>query len=249
MKVVASTKLTRAQKTMQTSRAYQVGDKEFYTNAETKAPETPEKSLFIAVSSDKGLCGSVHSQIAKFTRSKLAENPSAKIDIVTIGDKVKAQLLRTHPSNLVLSFNGVGKEPPTFNEAALISDEIMKLGAYDKVEIFYNKFTSSVSFEPTAFPVFTENAINESEKLSTFEVDEESNVPSTVAEFSLANTIFSAMSDGFASEISARRNAMDNASKNAGDMISKYTILYNRQRQAVITNELVDIITGASSLD
>lgn len=73
--------------------------------------------------------------------------------------------------------------------------------------------------------------------------------PVTFFEYTLANQIMTAMAEGYAAEISARRNAMDNASKNAGDMINRYSILYNRTRQAVITNELVDIITGASSLE
>ena len=78
---------------------------------------------------------------------------------------------------------------------------------------------------------------------------ENEEITSDVAQFSLANNLLTAMAEGYASEVSARRNAMDNASKNAGDMINSYSILYNRTRQAVITNELVDIITGASSLD
>ncbi|ODV95344.1 hypothetical protein PACTADRAFT_50078 [Pachysolen tannophilus NRRL Y-2460] len=250
MKVVASTKMGKAQRALATSRIYQQADEDFYKAAEIKDSETAEKILLIAISSDKGLCGSIHSQIAKAAKAKLNAIPAnAKVDIVTIGDKIKTQLLRTHKNNLVLSFNGIGKEAPTFLDAALVSDEIAKLGDYDKVEVLYNKFVSGVSFDPSTSPVFKEEAIKAAEKLSLFELEEDQNVPATVSEFSLANTIYSALSEGFASEISSRRNAMDNASKNAGDMISKYSILYNRTRQAVITNELVDIITGASSLD
>ncbi|ODV83251.1 hypothetical protein CANARDRAFT_30189 [[Candida] arabinofermentans NRRL YB-2248] len=247
MKVVASSRLGKAQRAMIGSRSFHEGDLDFFAAAETAAPAEPEKVLIIAVSSDKGLCGSIHSQMAKAARLKLAEYPGA--DLVTIGDKVKVQLLRTHPELLKLSFNGVGKEAPTFTEASLISDEILKLGEYAKVEILYNKFISGVSFEPTAFPAYSPEAIEASEKLSVFEIDEDSSIPQSFSQFSFANSILSAMAEGYAAEISARRNAMDNASKNAGDMITKYSILYNRTRQAVITNELVDIITGASSLD
>lgn len=247
MKIVASTRLNKAQRAMATSRAYHEADGKFYETAETKFVEEPEKTLFVVVSSDKGLCGSIHSQIAKAARKRLAEVPNATV--VTIGDKVKAQLLRTNANNIALSFNGVGKEAPTFTEATLISDEIAKLGSFDKVEVLYNKFVSGVSFEPESFPVYDAAAIDASEKLATFEVEDDQNVTSSASEFSFANSILSAMADGYASEVSARRNAMDNASKNAGDMISRYSILYNRTRQAVITNELVDIITGASSLD
>ncbi|KAH3660461.1 hypothetical protein OGAPHI_007047 [Ogataea philodendri] len=247
MKVVASTRMGKAQRAMASSRAFSEGDKDFFATAETASPESPDKTLIIAVSSDKGLCGSIHSQIAKATRAKLLETPDA--DVVTVGDKIKAQLLRTSSENLVLSFNGVGKEAPTFWEASLIADEISKLGEYSKVEILYNKFVSGVSFEPSVFPSFSPITIEESPKLSEFELEEDQQIPTSLSQISLTNSILNAMAEGYASEISARRNAMDNASKNAGDMISKYSILYNRTRQAVITNELVDIITGASSLD
>ncbi|GMG32691.1 unnamed protein product [Ambrosiozyma monospora] len=246
MKIVASTRMGKAQRAIAASRVYSSGDKEFFEVSETKAPEEQEKTLLIAVSSDKGLCGSIHSSIAKNARKKLAEIPNA--DVVTIGDKIKVQMLRTHADNLVLSFNGIGKEAPTFYESSLIADEIAKLGSYDRVEVLYNKFLSSVAFEPTYVDSFTAASIDASAKLSTFEVDEEASSTAAVAQYSLANTLLAAMSEGYASEIAARRNAMDNASNNAGDMINKYSILYNRTRQAVITNELVDIITGASSL-
>ncbi|ODV60295.1 F1F0 ATP synthase subunit gamma [Ascoidea rubescens DSM 1968] len=251
MKVVASTRLNKAQRAMTTSRVYTSGEKEFYENAETAAStsESP-KALIISVSSDKGLCGSIHSQIAKATRLQLKEYPDA--DIVAVGEKIKSQLTRTHPENLILAISGVGKETPNFTEATLIADEILKETkgkTYDNIQILYNKFVSGVSFEATAKPAFTPESVSNSPKLTLFELDADSNIPASFSEFSLANGIYSAMAEGYASEVSARRNAMDNASKNAGDMISKYSILYNRTRQAVITNELVDIITGASSLD
>lgn len=250
MKIVASTRLAKAERVKNTARLYNSADKEVYTHAETVPVEAEEKkTLLILASSDKGLCGSIHSQLAKATRNRAAEL-NDKVDIVAIGDKSKAQMQRSHAENLVLAFNGIGKEAPTFHEAALISDEISKLGKnYTNIEIFHNKFVSGVSFEPVSHPIFDAAAIEESPALSQYEVDEDATVSVDLSEFSLANAIFAALADGYAAEVSARRNAMDNASKNAGDMITKYSILYNRTRQAVITNELVDIITGASSLD
>ncbi|KAH3679430.1 hypothetical protein WICMUC_000975 [Wickerhamomyces mucosus] len=251
MKIVASTRLSKAERAKNTARTYIANDREVYSHAETAPIETEEKSnLLIVVSSDKGLCGSIHSQIAKAARNRINELNGQKVDVIAIGDKVKTQINRTHSENLVLAFNGIGKETPTFTDAALISDEILKQGKeYSNVEVFYNKFVSGVSFEPTANPIFDAASIEQSPALSQYELDQDAKVPATLAEYSLANAIYSALADGYASEVSARRNAMDNASKNAGDMITKYSILYNRTRQAVITNELVDIITGASSLD
>ncbi|KGQ81475.1 ATP synthase F1, gamma subunit [Candida albicans SC5314] len=252
MKIVASTRLSKAQKAMASSRVFNETDKEFLSNAEPKpieeeASKSDDKTLLIVVSSDKGLCGSIHSQVSKAAR-KRTEELNGNVDIVCIGDKVKAQILRTYADKVKLAFNGVGKEEPNFTEVALIADEIAKLGNYENVEILYNKFVSGVSFEPSKFAIYAADAIANSPGLSKYELENEE-ITSDVAQFSLANNLLTAMAEGYASEVSARRNAMDNASKNAGDMINSYSILYNRTRQAVITNELVDIITGASSLD
>lgn len=247
MKIVASTRLNKAQKAMSSSRYYQESDLDFFKIAETSAQEDASKTLIIAITSDKGLCGSIHSQMGKKVKNAIKEYPTA--DVVSIGDKTKVQVLRANPEKLVLSFNGVGKETPSFNEASLIVDEISKLGDYDKIVVLYNKFTSSVSFEPSVATVYSEAAIDASEKLSVFDIEDDNGTSAVLAKIALTNAVFAGMAEGYASEICARRNAMDNASKNAGDMINKYSILYNRTRQAVITNELVDIITGASSLD
>lgn len=246
MKIVASTRLNKAQRAMAASRVFNESDAEFYANAE---PENAEgaKTLLIAVSSDKGLCGSIHTQISKYARKRITDL-EGNVDVVCIGDKVKAQLLRTHADKIKMAFNGVGKQEPNFGEVALIAEEIAQLGKYENVEVLYNKFVTGVSFEPSKFGVFNAEAIEKAPGISKYELEGE-DIPESLAEFSLANTLLSAMAEGYASEVSARRNAMDNASKNAGDMINSYTILYNRSRQAVITNELVDIITGASSLD
>ncbi|RKP31617.1 ATP synthase F1 gamma [Metschnikowia bicuspidata] len=246
MKIVASTRLNKAQRAMQASRVFNESDKEFFQNTEPEE-STDNKTLLIVVSSDKGLCGSIHTQVSKAARRRI-EELKGNVDIVAVGDKVKAQMFRTHANKLKLAFNGVGKSEPTFHDVALMVDEIKTLGKYENTEILYNKFVSGVAFEPSQFSVFAAEAIEKAPGLSKYELENEE-VPETVAEFSLANSLLSAQAEGYASEVSARRNAMDNASKNAGDMINRYTILYNRSRQAVITNELVDIITGASSLD
>ncbi|KAK9386240.1 ATPase, F1 complex, gamma subunit domain-containing protein [Lipomyces mesembrius] len=244
MKIVASTKLSRAQRAMFDSRAYGETSDEIFKKAET-LPASEGNKLIIVSSSDKGLCGGIHSQISKAVRARLALEPDA--DLVILGDKAKTQLARTYASNIVLSFNQVGKEIPTFAEAQTIADQIFKLGKkYDSIEIVYNKFKSGISFEPTSVPAFTEESLKSSPNFSAYDIEED--LAEDLTEFALANAIYWALAEGHACEQSARRSAMDNASKNAGDMIGRYSILYNRTRQAVITNELVDIITGASSL-
>ncbi|PWW73278.1 ATP synthase F1 gamma [Tuber magnatum] len=243
MKIVASTKLARAQRAMSESRTYGQTSNTVFDKAETK-PQEGGKTLIIACSSDKGLCGGIHSQITKAIRRKLLETPDA--DLVILGEKCKAQLGRSSAKNIIMSFANVGKDIPTFAEAQTIADQIFQLEKdYDNIEVIYNNFKSAISYEPGATYAFSEETIKNSANFTAFEIEDEQ--LANLREYALANTIFWALSEGHACEISARRNAMDNASKNAGDMINRFQILFNRTRQAVITGELVEIITGAAA--
>ncbi|KAL9632159.1 MAG: hypothetical protein Q9164_005494 [Protoblastenia rupestris] len=245
MKIVASTKLTRAQKAMTESRSYGQTSNTVFEKAETKPVEDKDKkTLIIVCSSDKGLCGGIHSGLTKATRRMMEERPNA--EIVVVGEKSKAQLGRSTGKHIKLSFAGVGKDVPTFADAQAIADQISLLPEdYGDIQIIYNKFINAQSYEATPIEAFSEEAIKNSPNFSAFEIDDE--VLANLREYALANSLFWALAEGHACEQSARRNAMDNASKNAGDMISKFSILYNRTRQAVITGELVEIITGASA--
>ncbi|KAL4739163.1 ATPase, F1 complex, gamma subunit domain-containing protein [Aspergillus similis] len=243
MKVIASTRLTRAQKAMDDSRAYGQTSNTLFEQAETKALED-KKTLLVVASSDKGLCGGIHSGLSKATRRALEANPNS--DLVVLGEKAKAQLSRTNPNAIVLSFANVCKDIPTFADAQAVADQIALLPTdYASVKIIYNKFVNAQSYEPDTVEAYSEEAITQSPNFSAYEADEET--LSNLREYALANSLFWAMAEGHACEISARRNAMENASKNAGEMIDKFQILYNRQRQAAITGELVEIITGAAA--
>jgi len=263
MKMIASTKLSKAQRAMQAGKQYGLANAEVFAHSPADNP-TPRK-LFIVVSSDKGLCGGIHSSVTKATRRALANTPDSpfasssnngenfttQIDpespIMVIGDKSKAQLTRAAPNNLRLTFNQIGRDVPTFADAAGVADLISKSGVkYDSVVLVYNKFVSAISYEAALMEVKGEEGLRESNGFKAYE--NEDDVTKDLAEFSLANAIFAALTEGYACEQSARRNAMDNASKNASDMIDRLTMQYNRGRQAAITNELVDIITGASAL-
>lgn len=161
-----------------------------------------------------------------------------------IGDKAKAQLSRVHAKNIQLTFNQIGRDVPTFADAASVADLIITSGVeYDSVVLVYNKFMSAISYESRALEIKGEKALAASENFKVYEMEDD--FTRDLAQFSLANAIYSALVEGHASEISARRNAMDNASKNATDMIGSLQMQYNRGRQAAITNELVDIITGS----
>jgi len=247
MKMIASSRLARAQRAMQNGKQYGIANSEVFQNAK---PEESKRKLFVVISSDKGLCGGIHSSVSKATRRSITtgENGgSTDSPLVVVGDKSKIQLLRSLSSNFAITFNQIGRDIPTFSDAAGVADLIVKAGIkYDSIVIVYNRFISALSYEPAVVEVLNEEVLKEAAGFKAYEMEDD--VTKDLVEFTLANAIYAALIEGHACEISARRNAMDNAQKNASDMISALQMKYNRGRQAAITNELVDIITGASAL-
>jgi F-type H+-transporting ATPase subunit gamma len=189
MKMIASTKLAKAQRAMQAGQEYGIANAgmpshpffdtswriqplpEVYDHTKDDKPNS--KKLFIVISSDKGLCGGVHSSVSKATRRAIAgaqDSPlgsSATVDkdspVMVIGDKSKAQLSRALPQNLRLTFNQIGKDVPTFADAAGVADLIVKSNVeYDSVVIVYNKYVSAVSYEATAVELKGQKALTES---------------------------------------------------------------------------------------
>ncbi|KAF8551243.1 F1 complex, gamma subunit of ATPase [Imleria badia] len=210
-KMIASAKLAKAQRAMNAGKEYGIANSEIFDHTPSETPA--KRKLFIVVSSDKGLCGGIHSYVSKATRRAIAdtENPvDADSPVMIIGDKSKAQL------------SGV---------------------EYDSIALVYNRFISAISYEASIVEVPNENTFKKPPGFRTYEMGD--GVTKDLAEFSLANTIYAGLVEAHACEQSARRNAMDNASKYAKDMIGALTMRYNRGRQAAIMNELVNIITGA----
>ncbi|KAG1445398.1 hypothetical protein G6F56_009929 [Rhizopus delemar] len=244
MKMIASTKVTKAQRSMEAARAFGASSNSLFENAETKAAEG-SKDLFVAASSDRGLCGGIHSSVSKAARRAVNESPESPL--VVLGDKPKAQLSRVFRKNLVVTFNQIGKDVPSFEEASSIVDVIKAQDVeYDTAKIIYNKFKSVIAYEAEIIPVYNEATFKNSPNFAVYEIEDD--VLANLQEFNFANSVYWALVEGHASEMSAKRTAMENATKNAGEMIGKLTMTYNRGRQAVITNELIDIITGASAL-
>ena len=166
MKIVASTKLTRAQKAMTESQSYGKTSQTVFNEAETKPLEGQEnkKTLLVVCSSDKGLCGGVHSGLTRAARKMLNEK-SARYDIVILGEKCKSQLGRSNPKDIKLSFSGVGRSVPTFADAQAVADQIVLLsGDYADTKIMYNKFINAQSYEPIVIEAFDEETIKESRK-------------------------------------------------------------------------------------
>ena len=163
MKIVASTKLNKAQKAMDESRKYGNTSNQLFEEAETKPVEGENKKvLLIVASSDKGLCGGIHSGLTRTVR-KLVANEPADYELVVIGEKCKAQLSRSNAKQMVLSISNIGKDVPTFTDAQAIADQISLLPSdYSTIKIMYNKFVNAQSYNPVTLEAYSEEAIRES---------------------------------------------------------------------------------------
>nr|SVE70620.1 EOG090X0BEK [Daphnia similis]SVE71247.1 EOG090X0BEK [Daphnia similis]SVE72505.1 EOG090X0BEK [Daphnia similis] len=247
MKMVSAAKYTKAERELKLARPYGIGSQEFYKKAEVKDEEGEKGQLIIAVSSDRGLCGAVHSSIGRIVKTDIAANPNTKV--VIVGDKVRNILQRLYAKNIAMVVTEVGRKPAVFGDAALIAQSIINSGIeFSKGKILFNAFRTVVSFRTTEMPLYSQNAVANASKLPVYD-SLDSDVIQSYTEFSLASLLFYSMKENATSEQSSRMTAMDNASKNAGEMIDKLTMTFNRTRQAVITRELIEIISGCATLN
>jgi len=251
MKMVSAAKYNKAERDLRPARPYGHGAKAFYQKAEIGkvADELPNK-LYVAITSDRGLCGAANSSIAKTIRDEILKNKDNidNIRIAIVGDKARAILQRLFPKNIMWHFSDVGKKPATFADSSLIAEAIINLEfEYNQAHMYFNTFKSVVSYLPTEQSLFSLKAITKADKIHLYDsIDDD--VIKSYNEFTLASLIFFAFKESQCSEQSARMTAMDAASKNAGEMITKLTLTYNRTRQAAITKELTEIVSGASAV-
>jgi len=251
MKMVSAAKFARAERDLRAAKPYGEGSQAFYKGAgvEGAATEGSPKELYVALTSDRGLCGGVHSSICKTIRNELLEKPSLdNVGIICVGDKSRAQLGRLFAQNIICVGSEIGRLPPQFGDAAKIASQIMTCGfQFDFGKAYFNKFKSIVSYQTTELPLYTLDTVKAAPNLALYDsVDDD--VLQSYLEYSMASKIYYTLKEGATSEQSSRMNAMENSSKNAGEMIDKLTIYYNRTRQAVITGELIEIISGAAAL-
>lgn len=247
MKMVSAAKYSRAERELKQARPVGVGTQQFYEKAEIPPPEEAQQKLIIAMTSDRGLCGAVHTSVVRQIRSELQQS-STNVKVICVGDKSRAILQRLFAKNILLVANEVGRLPPTFLDASKVAHAILSSEyEFSSGKIIYNRFKSVVSYSTQQMPVFSLAAVTAAPKLSVYD-SLDNDVIQSYLEFSLASLIFYALKEGACSEQSSRMTAMDNASKNAGEMIDKLTLTFNRTRQAVITRELIEIISGASAL-
>ncbi|MEJ6008566.1 F0F1 ATP synthase subunit gamma [Novosphingobium aquae] len=213
--------------------------------------------LLVVANSDKGLCGAFNANIVKAARLKaqalVAEGKTVLFYLV--GKKGRAVIRREYPKDVAAMFDTSEVREPGFNEASAVAEELMAMyeaGKFDVAHLFYAKFKSALVQEPTEqqiIPVPAPKA--EASAAVGASVEYEPGEAEILAELLpryLRTQLFGALLENQASEQGASMTAMDNATRNAGDLINKLTIQYNRSRQAAITTELIEIIAGAEAL-
>ena len=269
MQMVAAAKLKKAQEAAERGRPYaekmrsiviNLADTTRENNSGTNKflinSEGSNKFLIIVATAERGLCGGFNSSIVKRARLRISEllKKNKTITILTIGKKGREQLKRDFGNLFVGHVDLSAEKSLTFEVAKKIAGDIIskfEVDDFDIAEIFYNRFESVISQIPSSFQILpVELSSGENVNGNTnfdFEPDEEEILNDLIPK-SIATSIFSVLQENAASEQGSRMAAMDNATRNAGEMIDKLTIDYNRSRQAAITNELIEIISGAEAL-
>jgi len=271
MKMVAASKLRRAQTSAEAARPYAVrmermlGALAASLAGQSGAPKLlagtgkDDVHLIIVATSDRGLCGGFNGSIVRNTRALVNElqRSGKTVKLITIGRKGRDQLRREFGSMYAESYEGIGRKGVTFPEANNIADKVSAMfeaGEFDVCTIVYNRFQSAIAqivtrqqLVPFPVPEVKADADASSKALYEFEPSEEA-ILADLLPRNMAVQIFRALLENNASEQGARMTAMDNATRNAGDMINNLTIRYNRSRQAQITKELIEIISGAEAL-
>ena len=271
MKMVAAAKLKKAQ-------SLAIGSRPYTRSMESMLMRLTENSsgeiallngtgkdnniLIIVVGSDRGLCAGFNANMCRDVKktTKTMQENGKNVSIMPIGRKVVALLKREFKDIFVNIKEDFIKSEPQYSDAEIIANIILKQfddGAFDRCIIYYNKFVSALVQEATPLqliPVISNensSAVRNNKDKSTTQYEFEPNQEEILQSLIPANIrvqIFHAMIESYASEQGARMSAMDNATRNAGDMIDRLKITYNRSRQAIITKELIEIISGAEAL-
>ena len=269
MKMVAAAKLRKAQESAEKGRPYSEKMQNIILNL-TKSINDPQnapkllvgtgedkKYLCVVLTADRGLCGGFNSNICKLAKNNFKKilSEGKELKIITVGSKGYDQIRREYNKYIIKKLSFKDKKNITFNEADEVGNEILSLfnqNEFDKCIIFYNNFKNVITQIPQAqqiIPAETENIKdNETEDFTyEFEPDEDEILEDLLPK-NISTQVFKALLENAAREQGSRMTAMDNATRNAGELVDKLTINYNRSRQASITKELIEIISGAESL-
>ena len=268
MKMVAAAKLKRAQESAERGRPYSekmnnvilnlsgsISDKD---NAPKLLSGTGNNKvhLCVVITSDRGLCGGFNANIIKKAKAYFAKisEEGKELKIITVGSKGNDQLKRLYGDKIIENISFKNSKNTNYFDAAKVGKLIIEKFEKDEFDIctiFYNQFKNVITQIPQAQQIIPLNTDNEDDKVSKesyeFEPDEDEILINLLPK-NISTQIFKAMLENSASEQGSRMSAMDNATRNAGEMVDKLTIEYNRSRQAAITKELIEIISGAESL-
>ena len=268
MKMVAAAKLKKAQESAENGRPYSEKMQNIILNLTNSisdpynAPKLlvgtgeDKTHLCIVMTADKGLCGGFNSNICKLSKSYFEKilKEGKNLKIITVGSKGLDQLKRVYGRYIIKKISFKDKKKITFNEADQIGEVILNLfekKEFDKCILFYNNFKNVITQIPTAqqiVPAEKNKSMTENEDdFYEFEPDEDEILEDLLPK-NISTQVFKAFLENAASEQGSRMTAMDNATRNAGELVDKLTINYNRSRQAAITKELIEIISGAESL-
>jgi len=269
MKMVAAAKLRKAQENAEKGRPYSKKMENIILNL-TKSVNDPQNApkllvgtgndktyLCVVLTADRGLCGGFNSNICKLAKTNFKKilTDQKDLKIITVGSKGLDQIKREYGKYIVKKFSFKDKKKITFAEAEKIGQEIINLfeqNQFDKCIIFYNNFKNVITQIPQAqqiIPIKNDTSIKKNENIISYEFEpEEEEILEDLLPKNISTQVFKAFLENAASEQGSRMTAMDNATRNAGDLVDKLTINYNRSRQASITKELIEIISGAESL-
>ncbi len=273
MKMVAASKLRRAQEAAEAGRPYAERMGRMLGNLAGSMAGLPgapkllsgtgksDVHLVVVMTADRGLCGGFNGSIVRAARNTIAEllADGKQVKVLCVGRKGRDALKRDYAKLIIDSYEGVGRRGLAFAEADGIASRVLTMfeaGEFDVCTIIYNKFKSAISQVVTRqqlIPFAVPQAANANEApagpkaMYEYEPSEEG-ILAELLPRNVAMQIFSALLENAASEQGARMAAMDNATRNAGEMINKLTLTYNRTRQAMITKELIEIISGAEAL-
>ena len=267
MKMVAAAKLKRAQESAEKGRPYSEKMNNVILNLSNgisdkdNAPKLLSGSgkeqihLCVVMTSDRGLCGGFNANIIKKAKSHFARlaREGKELKIVTVGSKGNDQLKRAYGDKIIENISFKNSKNANYFDADKVGKIIIEKfekEEFDICTIFYNQFKNVITQIPQAQQIIPLNTVddeNKSDETYEFEPDEDE-ILNNLLPKNISTQIFKAMLENSASEQGARMSAMDNATRNAGEMVDKLTIEYNRSRQAAITKELIEIISGAESL-
>tara|TARA_B110001454_G_scaffold37865_1_gene37306 strand:- start:505 stop:1383 length:879 start_codon:yes stop_codon:yes gene_type:complete len=269
MKMVAAAKLRRAQESAEKGRPFSEKMNNIILNLSNSVSDKDNASKFlvgtgkndvhlcVVITADRGLCGGFNTNICRKAKNYFEKilKEGKTLKIFTVGSKGYDQLKRVYGSYIIEKVNFKGYRKITYKEAEQIGGKIIKLfnkSEFDTCKIFYNKFKNVITQIPQEQQIIPiENQKNKEEKTSDnfYEFEpEENEILDDLLPRNISTQIFKAFLENAASEQGSRMTAMDSATRNAGDLVDKLTITYNRSRQAAITKELIEIISGADSL-